>query len=156
MGAWSDYPDGNDTVADQLAIFLQRYFMMILDDTEFEKELDFSEEGNYYPGMDRALALRNLAPVFSKDDLSKRAMEIYFKLFTFYSLHVDPFVLVGLAIGMSRIINNEPYGIFAKEAKDIPQEKCPFGPNIKSIVCKKIKHAELKEKCYEKILKYFS
>ena len=40
MGAWSDYPDGNDTVADQLAIFLQRYFMMILDDTEFENLLN--------------------------------------------------------------------------------------------------------------------
>jgi hypothetical protein len=157
MGAWSDYPDGNDAVADKLSIFIQRYFMMLANDAEFARELKFKEEDNYYPGLDCSLGLRTGgAPIFNKDDLSVRSMKIYLKLFTFYSLHVDSFTLVGLAVGMSRIINNEPYGIFVDEAKDIPQRKCPFGPEIKSIIHREIEGADLKEKCYEKILNYFS
>ncbi len=157
MGMWSDYPDGNDGVADRLGVFLQRYFIMCDDDDEYEKELNFNEEDKYHPGMNNSMKLRmGEAPIFNENDTSKKSMDIYFKLFNFYSLHIDSFTLVGLAICMSRLINNEPYGIFIKEGKKLPVKKCPFAADIKKLISNKIVELDIKEDIKNNILEYFS
>jgi len=110
MGAWSEYPDGNDSNIDIFASLITRYFVKTEDP---EKNVtNYADESNYDPGLQPRMALRiGESPIFTNDDLTNQAMDIYLAILKMYAENLDDWQLVGLAISLARVLNNENFGI---------------------------------------------
>lgn len=119
MGAWSQYPDGNDSNIDIFGNFIQRYFTW---SEEGNEDLyNINDEDKYNPGLEAVMGLRTGAsPIFSNSDLGEENMEVYYNLLKMYSEKMGSNTVVGLAISLARVLNNESFGIFGDNSKGMP------------------------------------
>ena len=132
MGGWSEYPDGNDCNIDMFSAFLSRYFHKS-DDSELE--MIFSEEDDYDPGLTQRMSMRNGGPEMFDKDLTNDAMDIYLELFKMYIANIDSVSVVGFAISLCRLLNNEEFGIFGEYASGLPNNPSPLRNDINKLIC---------------------
>ena len=119
MGRWSDYPDGSDYNIDVFANVIQRYFMKS-EDSDYE--ITYDDEDECDPGLNIRMNMRmGGTPVFNDDDLTDEAMNIYLEILKIYEGNIDDSQIVGLAISLARVIDNQPFGIFAEGSKELPK-----------------------------------
>ena len=60
-------------------------------------------------------------PVFNDGDLTDKAMDIYLEILQMYEGNIDNSQVVGLAISLARVIDNEPFGIFSEGSTELPK-----------------------------------
>lgn len=117
MGAWSDYPDGNDHNVDVLACFINQYFGW--QENKSEEYLEYDEENND-PGLQIRMGLRTGgSPVFTADDLSSENQDAVLELLKSYHTNHESETIIGLSISWARLLANEPFGIF--DGKELPK-----------------------------------
>jgi hypothetical protein len=111
MGAWSQYPDGNDSNIDIFANFINQYFGWQEDNDE--NMLDILNQSD--PGLMIRMGLRQgETPQFNEEDLQYENQQAFLKLLKNYSEKYDNETCIGLAISLARICNNEEFGIFVE------------------------------------------
>lgn len=152
MGEWNDYPDGNDHNVDMFAYFLSRYFALLENPN---LKFDYSKENEFYPGMNKSLGMRiGQVPEFTKDDKLETSMRLYLSLFENYSKHINADSVIGFAISLARILNQEPFGVF--NAKNLPKSN-PFNNDINKYIMNLVVESKggYEENIFNDLIKFF-
>lgn len=145
MGAWSEYPDGNDYNIDLFSYFLNQYFEWC--ENNDDKVLEYDPKNPSDPGLGIRMQIRmGGSPDFSESDLEDKNMEVFLQLLKNYNKHHDSNEVVGLAISLARVMNNEKFGI---GVTDLP-EKNLLSDNIKSFIRDNVGIED------EKVLEFFN
>lgn len=139
MAIWSKYPDGSDYNIDTFAAFVERYFVKCINP---KLEFNYDDEPDFDPGLTVRMDLRlGGSPKFSEEDTSDKAMDYYLELFTMYSKHIEARHVVGFAISLCRLINNEKFGL----GVDVLPEQNPLRNDITIFINGLIKQMEDEE-----------
>jgi hypothetical protein len=161
MGAWSKFPDANDSNIDLFATFIERYFKL-LEDSSTNYHLDPNNlDGLFCPGLEIRMGLRvNSIPQFSDEDKSKQNMEILFDLLKFYDLHYDNTEVIGLAISLCRLYGNyddesENYESFGIGVKTLPKVFSSLTKEMNEWILEKIDINDFDDLIGEQLMEYF-